>query len=335
MKIFKYIVFLCCIMVLKANTFALDDSLLEKEKKYISELLPSMMLNGHRLDLHKDLALNPNSTEIVSYNLKTGDTVMAWDIVTVNFSDGTSIQKGIDGYSVSGSDYANTYFWDTKGHWAEEDIKKAYNKGLISGLGDYFGVNTPIKMHDMTVILNRAFIRVDFPIKYSNKRSDINKMIEKGHWASADLSNMMGYMLDRVDKFSNYNGTLYGFELTRKDMADMLRSLVIACQNSYSEMNKTVGLNVDAMRTYTKPGAVYISDLEQDNANYLYWMDSINHVIRAGLMSTDKDNSFNCNKPVTRAELAIILNRLEEFLMVEKEIYDIIYEKYIFLSNSN
>lgn len=202
-----------------------------------------MMLNGHKLDVHKDLGLNPYNTEIVDYYLKSGETVMAWDTVTVEFSDGTSIQKGIDGYGVAGSNYENTDFWDTKGHWAEEDIKKAYNKGLINGLGDYFGVNEPIKIHEMAVILNRAFLRADFPIKYSNKRSDINQMIQKGHWASADISNMMGYMLDRVDKFSNYNGTLYGFKLTRKDMADMLRSLVVACQNSYFEMNKTVGLN--------------------------------------------------------------------------------------------
>lgn len=174
------------------------------------------------------------------------------------------------GGSVSGS--TNARFSDIDGHWAQEEIEKYVDMGVLSGYED--GTFRP----DNGVSV-AEFCRIVSAIK------GINYKISDGHWALPYIREMMGSgVIERAD-YEDYNAVM-----TREQVAKSVTALM---SGEYYPKDLT-------------QFAQYITDANEIDANYNEYV--IKSYI-SGVLSGYEDGSWKPQRGVTRAEILSVMDR--------------------------
>lgn len=174
--------------------------------------------------------------------------------------------------------------------WAKNSMEKMYVKGLIQGYGDNtFKPNKPVSQLEAVIMALRIMgweedaRRVsNLPPKYSGKKLDpwaygyVNIAYKKG-------------ILDEVDlMYFNPNSAAERWEVAKY----FVRAL-----DKEDEAEKHMNKKLDFKDYAAIPvGAV----------GYIYVMNEL------GLMQGNADGTFNPNGPITRAEMAVLLERIDD-----------------------
>lgn len=205
--------------------------------------------------------------------------------------------------SVTSVAYAGT-FYDTQGHWADEDIKYAVENGIVNGYEDgSFKPNEQITRAEYTKMLIAAFAE--------NFNIDLEDFDDKSHWASK-YNNYAKQYLFYIDKSMVYDdvtpalleGENYDYPIRRWEMAYMLCSSLVnafdvkAVNTDYTDKELTLN--------------TYGELIEQ----------TISTCIGIGMLKGDQNANFNASKNATRAEAVTIIARLDRRIkesIAEKE----------------
>ncbi|SHK38088.1 S-layer homology domain-containing protein [Desulforamulus aeronauticus] len=184
---------------------------------------------------------------------------------------------------------AQTPFTDVTGHWAAAEIETIYQKGYLKGItNDTFSPNTQVTRAELAASLDRIF---DF--NYDNLKfvkaptaKDFYDDIQDGQWYSDVIlkCGLNGVINTENRKFSPDQ------PVTRLEMAK-------AINNSFRA--KSLGV----VATMMWPVYADTQNLSQEDQN------AISLIFNTGIMKGKTSQQFNPNDNITRAELAVILNR--------------------------
>ncbi|NGP46131.1 S-layer homology domain-containing protein [Bacillaceae bacterium SIJ1] len=169
---------------------------------------------------------------------------------------------------------------DVNGHWAEDELNDVIEQGWMKGYVDgSFGVNRKVTRAEMATIMSRAFEQLpkqQSALAYTD--------VPTFHWAfdAIQYSSSVGLMKGATaDKFRPNR------EMTRAELAQMVSRLI-----PENEGDETI---------------VY-SDVPSG-----FWaVEAINKVSLSGYLTGYSDQTFHPNKSVTRAEVAVVLDRLKQ-----------------------
>lgn len=264
--------------------------LIAKEKQVVKELMPMSLKVGHQLDVYKDLGLDSQNTQIVIYEPREINN--GKNIITFYFNDDSSLNTVIYGSETFNNGLA--YFNDLN-LWSTSYIMEMYNRGYLRSVNDtnFGGLNT-VTFDEVATSLNKILLNNDIILKYTNYRSTFSDRIRYVDINYADIGNMAGVLIDRVDSYKNYKGSLYGFNMTKLDLADTLVTVL-------NQLNTPI---------YNDNG-LYINDMKKYGDG---WNSIAKKVINYGLMSLDSSNNFYPEKEVTKEELAVILYRFDNLI---------------------
>ena len=116
-------------------------------------------------------------------------------------------------------------------HWAAESIKKAYNKGIMSGIGDKkFGLIMEVKREEVVVVIDRLGLMNDKPII----REDFPfKDVPDNHWAINSIKK--AYTTGTINGISSEKFGL-GDTLTREQFVKILENLGLITVDDFWEV---------------------------------------------------------------------------------------------------
>ncbi len=184
---------------------------------------------------------------------------------------------------------AQTPFTDVAGHWAATEIETIYQKGYLKGVSnDTFSPNTQVTRAELAASLDRIF---DF--NYDNLKfvkaptaTDFYDDIQAGQWYSDVIlkCGLNGVIATENRKFNPDQ------PVTRLEMAK-------AINNSFRA--KSLGV----VATLMWPVYADTQNLSQEDQN------AISLIFNTGIMKGKDSQQFYPHDPITRAELAVILNR--------------------------
>lgn len=196
-------------------------------------------------------------------------------------------------------------FTDVGGHWAEQDIDKAYNASVVSGDGNgLFRPNDGISRGEflkMLVSLVCEKLEKEIPDEFANDE----------HWAYKYYSFAINSGLYApLTEAEAVDGTVpglmdaasFGTPIRRWEMAYLMGNAVIPF-TMYLNEEFTEPEYTDAEEVNKLPNAVAVS---------------INNCIAAGLVRGDENGSFNAKNGGTRAEAVVLINRCSD--MIDKAI---------------
>ncbi|MBB6673782.1 SwmB domain-containing protein [Cohnella nanjingensis] len=167
---------------------------------------------------------------------------------------------------------------DTKGHWAEAPLNDWMQKGLLKGYDDgAVKPDEPITRAELMALVNRAFS--------FTKKADIRfKDLKASDWEYADvqLAVQAAYIQGYDDQTIRS-----GNQVTRQEAASIV-----------SRLQKLEG-NAEA------------ADSLADSASFPIWSkDAIGAIVKSGIMRGYEDNRFRAERPITRAEAIVTLQRV-------------------------
>ncbi|MBQ3053292.1 MAG: S-layer homology domain-containing protein [Clostridia bacterium] len=171
---------------------------------------------------------------------------------------------------------SGNYFNDIVGHYAKEDILKVYAEGIMKGENeDSFAPEKKLTRGQAAIIMARVLgISPAQSVMFSDT---------KGHYAAGYIT-----ALAQRNLMQGYSDGSFkpDREMTREEMAAVLSRIV---EPDYHM------------------GGQYYSDVKPDMWSY----EEISALTKAGIMQGYFDGTFKPYKPVTRAEVAVVLNRLK------------------------
>lgn len=171
-------------------------------------------------------------------------------------------------------------FTDTKGHWAANDIAKAFEKGLINGVGENeFEPERSITRAEFAAIALRALnVQVE---EYGNGFNDVSA----DDWYSGVVQAAINIGLMKGYEDGNFRPDAV---ISRQEAAMVMSVLM---DKLSIESTQSVDFN--------------------DETSIVSWAkDAVRKVAGAGIFKGDEQGKFNPTNPLTRAETAAIMNRI-------------------------
>ncbi len=164
-------------------------------------------------------------------------------------------------------------FHDTQGHWAEANIQKWAEAGVLAGSGGYFRPDDSITRGDMAVILNGL---MGYKVQANNDYSDLGD----AYYTEAVLK------LNSAGIMSGYQGKIRPTEaITREEAAVVLAN----------------ALHIDYNVDQTSTGF-------SDNAEISPWArGAVSALSKLGMIGGREGYRFAPNDYISRAEVATIL----------------------------
>lgn len=176
-------------------------------------------------------------------------------------------------------------FSDTKGHWAEKKIERAIELELVKGFPD--GTFKPNK-----TISRSEFLALVIRVLYPDLKT------AKGYWAQAYIDKAVELGLITENQFGEPSKKTFNTEIKRIEMVGILWALI-----KQSELP-----------TDKEPPA--LKDIDTLNPTQREQLDL---VLRAGLMSGNKNGTFSPNHTSTRAQAATICVNISDSLAKKNE----------------
>lgn len=184
-------------------------------------------------------------------------------------------------------------FRDLTTHYAKEAIEKLYSLGIYSDSSNFFSPNTPMKRIDFTTAIGKAVDLRVFEEKKSKKTpttsvfKDLKRSIKD-----------YGYIESALNK-----GIIKGVS------ADYFKpDNAINRAQAATIFVRALGLENRA------PDPGYLTKFTDDKQIPNYARDGIYIANELGLMIGDAAGRFNPNKPLTRAEASVVLERFLKYL---------------------
>lgn len=110
---------------------------------------------------------------------------------------------------------------DTRNHWAWKEIEAASEAGIVKGLGDgYFGPENRITREQMSVILDRLLVSLEYPAGVANTFTDVS--ITTSPWSYDSILKMSYYGIMQGYSESSFKP---GYTLTRAQMAALMERI--------------------------------------------------------------------------------------------------------------
>jgi len=180
-------------------------------------------------------------------------------------------------------------FRDMSKHWAEEAVERMNAKGLIDGYEDRtYRPKAPVTNEEALAMIVRAV--------YPNNQVDTeNVLYDMKHWKQLSSPWAMGILAVAVDNELTSAGEM--FSLIPKKPAkriDVVRYIAKALMNGDIE---AADLNLD-----------FIDIDKVDETD----MALLERVVAAGIFQGNPDGTFQPFKPISRAEMAILLQRIDD-----------------------
>ena len=180
--------------------------------------------------------------------------------------------------------------------WARNAIEKIAEKGIIKGVGDdRFEPSKPVtKVEAWTMIIKE--------MGWDDEANEISSLISLGKKENKFKGKVqdwgLGYVNLAYEKglFDKFDKDLKSFHTPAKRQ-DIARYIVLALnmEDNISDQKKPLSFK-DA------------SEVAQDYVEYVRIINQL------GIMIGSSNNTFQPNKPVTRAEMAIIIDKLDEII---------------------
>ncbi|SET37782.1 S-layer homology domain-containing protein [Natronincola peptidivorans] len=185
---------------------------------------------------------------------------------------------------------------DIENHWGQKHIEEWLNKGLISGYPDgSFRPDYTITRAEFFTLVNKAFHLNDtLEIRFN----DVNET----DWFYSQIGKALkaGYISGYPDNTIQPNNSI-----SRQEAAIVLTKL----------LKLDTSLEDDSINIF------------QDSSKIARWSKGpVSAVIRYGLMKGYPDGSFHPERPITRAEAVIVLNKslqLLELIEIEERVEDV------------
>ena len=193
------------------------------------------------------------------------------------------------------SGFAQTPFVDIKGHWAVQDIDNALQKGIMKGIAnDKFAPNKAVTRAEVAVCVDRLFDLNYDDLEFIKEPSpvDFYDDVAAGQWYS-DAVLRAGYYnifnLDTREFAPNRPATRLEVAVAI-DKAFQAKKLSVITTQIWPIYEDTIGLSYDEQQT-------------------------INFMFNSGIMKGRTANWFQPTANITRAELAVVLNRTQATLI--------------------
>ena len=199
--------------------------------------------------------------------------------VTVKDAEGRTLTSEftVDSFATEGAE-----FTDISGHWAEEEIKKAAETGMIKGYEDNtFRPEESVSVEEFMTILTRLD-----PSGEPKERRELNISIDSSDWSENYIKNIINKMTSEQTEFVFGNALTASEPILRETAAYLL-----TFDNSGG----------DADSSFTD-----ISDSK--------FRENIARSQSFGYFIGNPDNTFNPKAYITRAETAVVINRIERSL---------------------
>lgn len=172
---------------------------------------------------------------------------------------------------------AENRFFDTYGHWAEEDIVSLADSGIVKGVSESrYNPNSSVTRAEFLSLLMRT----------SNAAGGIYggefEDVKSDDWFASDVAKAL--QMNVIDARSNF----FPYDkITREEMCDMLVRAYEYANGEITSENKSGFTDADK-----------INDI-----------DCVEKAVGAGLMLGREDNSFDPTGNATRAEAAAVISR--------------------------
>ncbi len=204
----------------------------------------------------------------------------------VQFRMGSITQNSQLSQTVKGlNTAAREIFTDTKDYpWAKDAIENLYKQGIIKGMGDgSFGCARPVSRADFVVMLVRKTKQnVPFTENFADVAPDSYYYNELG------IAKVLGYAAGREENIFDPKG-----QISREDMA----TLVWRVMAKRGELPQSA--DIDLNKKFSD--AVLISD---------YAKSAVGVMVKEGLMQGYETGDFKPKGFATRAECAVLLDRI-------------------------
>jgi N-acetylmuramoyl-L-alanine amidase len=217
-----------------------------------------------------------------------------------------AIERGIEAFKPA-------VFPDTAGHWARDAILRLKDKGIVEGIGNQFQPDRPLTRAEFLTLMDRvfSFSKWNVPsctlsvtgIVYGGSCgtasfSDLNAK----HWAYNTVSKAVA--LNLIQGYPD--GTVRpDHSITRAEVAALFSRLIgmsqaAGGQNALPDQSAFVSNAAVPVQA-----AVTFSDVPVN-----YWAASaISELASAGIVNGVTDKQFMPERPMTRAEMAVLLDR--------------------------
>jgi hypothetical protein len=178
---------------------------------------------------------------------------------------------------------AKATFTDTQTHWATTAINRMSEKGILKGYTDgTFAPNKEINKAEFAAVVVRAF-------ELKGTAQNMNfKDVASGKWYTDAVSTLFknGIVSGRSD------GT-FGVDkaVTNEEMAVILARTL-----------KTLGVSPKTQKTYVA--------FKDDAAISSYAKEAVQQLYEMGIVNGTSDGSFNPKAPATRAQTAVLVDRI-------------------------
>lgn len=173
-------------------------------------------------------------------------------------------------------------------HWAYDNITRLAKKGIVTGYPDEtFKPNQPLTVADTFTFLDRVLL-INEEVEVKQPRSFVERYIEEEKsWSFPHVASIASKLDDDTIKTIGKMGDQY---VSRELLAQVLYEV------TDGDLRKTEPL-------------VNFTD-----TRYCDYKDGINYCIRTGLLEGTSASTMEPYKPVTRAEMMTILQRLDDAL---------------------
>jgi hypothetical protein len=191
--------------------------------------------------------------------------------------------------TVKAADSQTAVFSDIKGHWAEEDMNTAIQKGYVKGYPDgTFHPDGTITRAEYAALLSRVTNLK--PTSTSDAFPDL-----KGHWSREEVNKLVA--LGFIDPSDYPNGFEPEKELTRYEMMKWISKGLAKSDRSFQQAL------VDTKNTLLPTPETYKGGISEEQIPYIAL------VMGTGIIEGFVDGTFRPSNTTTRAEVTAILLR--------------------------
>lgn len=177
------------------------------------------------------------------------------------------------------------YFSDVQGYWAQESIIKVADKGWMIGVsGNSFQPNAPLTRAQAATLLVRALGLND------SSAASANFTDTAGHWAQKEINIASQYNIVVGTGNGKFSPDL---PVTREQMAVMLDRVL-------GDAGDSAG------------GGIAFSDVNPDTLSWSY--DAIMRMADRGIIAGFQDGSFKPWEKLTRAQMAVLMDRASPWI---------------------
>lgn len=186
---------------------------------------------------------------------------------------------------------ASNHFFDTYGHWAEQDIILMNAAGIVNGRSNnLFEPNEPITRAEFSAFMIRAFSLA--PLYYEGGFDDVNSW----DWYSG--------VVETVTKYNMAQG-----------VGDKLFAPLVPMNREQMTLMTMKALQMTGVKVKEYSNTAYT-----DSSKISPWaLDAVNKAAAAGIISGYHDGSFRPHDNTTRAEAVAIIKRMLTYVVTAEE----------------